>query len=137
MVLALALLGGIAFAQNQAQPGPPPASPPPAQPKQAPTEISADLGGCSALFHVTDLAGNPLYNAQVHVLIRYGFLSKRKTELTAGTNADGKVKFVRLPNEVKKPLAFDVTYGGQTATLLMDPATRCQASYDVPLKVSR
>lgn len=132
-LLALMLLGGIAFGQNQAQPGPPP----PARPQQAPTEISADLGSCSALFHVSDVAGNPLYNAQVHVLIRYGFLSKRKTELTAGTNADGKVKFVRLPNEVKKPLVFDVTYGAQTATLLMDPATRCEASYDVPLKVSR
>lgn len=130
LIAVIVLLGISAFAQEGAQQN----SPPPAQ-KQAPTEISADLGSCSALFHVTDLAGNPLYNAQVHVLIRYGFMSKRRTELTAGTNADGRVKFVRLPNEVKKALRFDVSYGEQTATLLMDPATRCEASFDVPLQI--
>ena len=133
-LLALALLGGIAFAQNSQAPNPPQ---PPAQQQQAPTEISADLGSCSVLFHVTDLAGHPLYNAQVHILIRYGFLNKRKTELTAGTNADGKVKFVRLPNEAKHGLHFDISYGDQRATIIMNPGTWCQASYDVPLKVSK
>lgn len=128
-IVFIVLLGISALAQE----GTP--APQPSPQKQAPTEISADLGSCSALFHVSDLRGTPLYNAQVHVLIRYGFMSKRRTELTAGTNADGRVKFVRLPNEVKKALRFDVSYGEQTATLLMDPATRCQAEFDVPLKV--
>lgn len=109
-----------------------------AQPSsQPPTEIKADLGNCSADFHVTDLAGNGLYNAKVHTLIRYGFLSKRKLELEAGTNSDGKVRFLTLPDQIKKPIVFDIRYQDQTATQSYDPAVTCHASYDVPLKVSK
>jgi hypothetical protein len=110
-----------------------PAQPPPAQP---PTEIKADLGSCSVDFHITDLAGNGLYNAKVHTLIRYGFLSKRKLELEAGTNSDGKVRFLTMPDQIKKPIIFDIQYQQQTATQSYDPAVTCHASYDVPLRVA-
>jgi hypothetical protein len=98
------------------------------------TEISADLGPCSAEFHVTDMAGNPLYNAKVHTIIRYGFLSKRKLELDAGTNADGRARFIKLPDTLKKPVEFSITNGIDTATRNFSPATDCHASFNVPLQ---
>jgi len=107
----------------------------PTQPQSPVTEISADLGPCSVEFHVTDLAGAPLYNAQITTIIRYGFLSKRKLELQAGTNADGRARFVKLPAQVKQPLTFEVRYKDQTAALSVDPGTDCQARRDVPLDV--
>ena len=109
----------------------------PAAPPQAPTEISADLGSCTVDFHITDLAGNPLYNAKIHTLIRYGFWSKRKLELEAGTNADGKARFVRLPDEAKKPIVFDIQYQEQKASQSYDPGVNCHASYNVPLRVGK
>ena len=122
LALLLTFASVLAFAQGPAQPPPP-------------TEISADLGSCSADFRVTDLAGNGLYNAQVHTLIRYGFLSQRKLDLEAGTNSGGKVRFVKLPDQIKKPIIFDIRYQGQTATQSYDPAVTCHASYVIPLKV--
>ena len=107
----------------------------PTQPQSPVTEISADLGPCSAEFRVTDLAGAPLYNAEIKTTIRYGFLSKRKLELLAGTNADGRARFVKLPAQVKQPLAFEVRYKEQSAALSLDPGTDCRARRDVPLDV--
>jgi hypothetical protein len=97
------------------------------------TEISADLGPCSVEFHVTDLAGAPLYNAEIKTTIRYGFLNKRKLELQAGTNADGRARFVKLPAQVKQPIEFQVQYKDQTASFSIDPGTDCHAERDVPL----
>ncbi|HUK87775.1 MAG TPA: hypothetical protein VLT85_08935 [Terriglobales bacterium] len=119
----LLLASTLTFAQA-AQPAP-----------QPPTEISADLGSCSAEFHVTDLAGHGLYNAKIHTLIRYGFWSKRKLELEAGTNAAGHARFVKLPDQIKKPMVFDIHYQDQKVTQSYDPGVDCHASYDVPLKV--
>ncbi len=108
-----------------------PAAPPPS----TVTEISADLGPCVVEFKVTDLAGNGLYNAKIHTLIRYGFMSKRKLELEAGTNADGRARFTHLPSSIKKPIVFDIRYAEQTASYSFDPATNCEVSYTVPLNV--
>ena len=101
------------------------------------TELSADLGTCSADFHVTDLAGAPLYDAKVKTTIRYGIMSKRKLDLEAGTNADGRARFVKLPNELKRPMQFTVTYQNQTASFSIDPATDCTAQREVPLRASK
>lgn len=127
-IIGVVLLLAPAWCRAQAPTAPPP---------QAPTEIKADLGSCSVDFHITDLAGNGLYNAKVHTLIRYGFLSKRKLELEAGTNSDGKVRFLTMPDQIKKPILFDIHYQDQTATQSYDPGVTCHASYDVPLKVSK
>ena len=104
-----------------------------AQPALVP-EISADLGSCSADFNVADMAGKPIYAARVHTLIRYGFLSKRKTELEAYTSAEGKVRFTHLPDQASKPIQFDISYQGDTAHISYDPATSCHGKYDVPLR---
>jgi hypothetical protein len=95
------------------------------------TEISADLGSCSVEFKVTDMKGKPVYNAKIKTQVRYGFLSKRKLDLEAGTNADGRARFVNMPDQVKNPIVFEGTYGGDTATMTWDPGTNCRAQYPI------
>jgi hypothetical protein len=80
------------------------------------------------------MAGNPLYNAKIHTLIRYGFMSKRKLELDAGTNSDGRARFAKLPEEIKKPIEFTISNGTDTAVRTYDPASGCHGNYEVPLK---
>jgi hypothetical protein len=96
-------------------------------------QLSADLGPCWLEFTVTDAAHKPVYLAKIHTLIRYGFLSKRKTDLELSTDSNGKGKFNGLPHEAKKPLEFTVTYKDQTKTVTHDPATNCHATMDVEL----
>ena len=42
-------------------------------------------------------------------------------------------KFTGLPHDVKKPLAFTITYQDQSKTVTHDPATNCHAAFDVAL----
>ena len=100
-------------------------------------QISADIGPCTAQFTVTDAAHKPVYDAKIHTVIRYGFMSKRKMELEIGTDADGKAKFLGLPHEVKKPLEFGVSYKELMTTVTLDPAVNCQAVFDVVLAPKR
>ncbi len=100
-------------------------------------EMSAEEAGggaCTVEFRITDLAGKPLYNAKVQTTIRYGFLNKRKLELEAASNADGRVRFVHLPNQVKNPLIFIVRNGDERARYTWDPGNDCHTTYTVPLK---
>jgi hypothetical protein len=105
----------------------------PSAPSSTIAEVSADRGPCSAEFHVTDLAGNPIYNATVSTTVRWGLA--HKVELQAATNAGGRARFINLPAESKKPLQFAVSYQDQTVTYGIDPGTACHAERDVPLKV--
>jgi hypothetical protein len=97
------------------------------------TEISADLGSCVVEFNVTNMLGKPIYDAKIKTVIRYGFLNKRKLSLEAGTNSDGRARFVKMPNEVKNPLEFEASYGGDTATITWDPGDNCEAEYPILL----
>src|SRR5208282_236269 len=63
----------------------------------APTEISADLGACSALITVTGGDSKPVYSAKVTTRIRYGFMTAKKLDLETYTSAAGQVKIVGLP----------------------------------------
>ncbi|MGB9105097.1 MAG: hypothetical protein WCC59_10080 [Terriglobales bacterium] len=96
-------------------------------------QLSADAGPCWVEFTVTDAAQKPVYLAKINTVVRYGFMSKRKTELELSTDSNGKGKFTGLPHDVKKPLAFTITYKDQTKTVTHDPATNCHASLDVAL----
>ena len=73
-------------------------------------QVSADAGPCWAEFTVFDAAKKPIYLAKITTVVRYGFLSKRKTELELSTDVNGKGKFTGLPHDVKKPLEFVITY---------------------------
>ncbi len=96
--------------------------------------INGNLGPCTADFTVTDDANKPIYDAKVRVTIRYGFMSKRKTDLEVGTNGDGKARIEGLPNKVKNPpLEFRVSSGEQSKTVTADPAVDCHPSFTVAL----
>lgn len=104
----------------------------------APTDtprISADLGNCSADFHVTGADSKPVYNARVHTLIKYGAFSARKTELEVRTDSDGNASVINLPNYSKKPITFDVgTDKSPATTVQFVPDKDCHAKYQIQLK---
>lgn len=104
-----------------------------AQPVEVPV-VNAGLGPCTADFTVTDNAHKPLYDAKVHVNIRYGFMNKRKTDLEVGTNSEGKARIEGLPGKLKNPpLEYRVSSGGQSKSVTADPAVDCHASFTVAL----
>ena len=124
MLMSLLLMALATFAQQQA----------PAEPaKPGPTVINARLGGCAADFTVTDADGKPVFDATVHVLIRYGFMSVKRMDLEVGTNADGKARVEGLP-EKAKPLVYDITKGETKGTAAQNLQDECKGIYAVTLK---
>src|ERR1700752_2078590 len=105
-----------------------------AQSSQMPV-VDGALGSCRADFTVKDGSDKPICNAKIHVLIKYGFLSKRKTELEVGTNSDGKASVTGLPTMPKKPLEFSIKSGTVEKTVTDDPSENCNAKFDVTLSV--
>lgn len=103
-----------------------------AQSPQIPV-VDGGLGSCRADFTVKDGSDKPIYNAKIHVLIKYGFFSKRKTELEVGTNSDGKASVTGLPNMPKKPLEFTIKSGTISKNIAEDPSDNCNAKFDVTL----
>lgn len=97
--------------------------------------VDGGLGSCRADFTVKDGSDKPIYNAKIHVTIKYGFLSKRKAELEVGTNSDGKASVTGLPNSPKKPLEFSIKSGTVEKTVTDDPSENCNAKFEVTLTV--
>lgn len=97
-------------------------------------KISADLGSCSADFHVVDAAGKPIYNARIHTLVRSGAFGWHKLDLEIRTDSDGHASIINLPEVPKKPITFDVSNGSATTTLPYDPTQQCKAKFEVTLK---
>jgi hypothetical protein len=95
--------------------------------------VRADAGPCSAGFTVTDGENKPLYDAKIQVRVRYGFMSKRKTDLEIGTNSDGKARIEGLPDKAKKPLEFRIRHGKFLKSVAQDPASDCHANFAVVL----
>ena len=98
--------------------------------------VDAGLGSCRADFLVKDGAGKPIFNAKVSLTIKYGFWSKRKTQVEVGTNSDGKARVTGLPNLPKKPLEFSIKSGTVSTTVTDDPETNCNAVFNVTLTVN-
>jgi hypothetical protein len=105
-----------------------------AAPTVVPTEISADLGTCSALIKVTDAASKPVSNAKVTTRIRYGMMGVKKLDLETYTNTDGQAKIVKLPEIPKKPVFFYISKDDKLATVEFKPDVHCRGTYDVVLK---
>jgi hypothetical protein len=106
-----------------------------AQTTPAIPKIDGGIGACTADFSVRDGQNKPLYNAQITVELRYGFLNKRKTDLQIGTDSNGKANFTGLPNFPKKPLEFHVKSGTVSKTVTDDPSSNCTATFDVTMTV--
>lgn len=105
-----------------------------AQSEQVPV-VDGALGSCRADFTVKDNSDKPIYNAKIHVLIKYGFLNKRKTDLEVGTNSDGRASVTGLPNMPKRPLEFSIKSGTVEKTVSDDPSENCSAKFAVTLSV--
>jgi hypothetical protein len=88
--------------------------------------IDGALGPCSIAFTAKDATGAPLYNVKIRVHIATGVLGIKKTDLEAGTNADGKANFTGLPDKTKFPLEFDAQQGDLAATFTYTPAKGCK-----------
>ena len=95
--------------------------------------VDAGLGSCRADFLVKDSADKPIFNAKISLTIKYGFLSKRKSEVEIGTNSDGKARVTGLPNLPKKPLEFSIKSADVSTTVTDDPSTNCNAVFNVTL----
>ncbi len=91
--------------------------------------VDAGAGACWVDFSVRQHE-KPVYNAKIHVQVRYGLV--HKTDVEVGTNYEGKARISGLPQKVRKPpLTFDVRKGGAVSALTHDPASNCHAGYDV------
>jgi len=96
--------------------------------------VDGHIGQCSADFTVKDSEGKPIYDAKITVVIRHGFLGLHKTELQVGTNSDGKALVAGLPERVKKPLEFEITSGGNSEAIAVDPSVKCDSTFEVTLE---
>ena len=95
--------------------------------------LKANLGNCSADFTVRGTDARPVYNATIHVRVRYGFMSLKRSDLEIGTNADGKARIEGLPVRAK-PLAYDIRKEMAAAAVMQDVEAMCNASFEVALK---
>jgi hypothetical protein len=95
------------------------------------TEIDAGLGPCSADFTVNDSNGSPIYNAKIRLHIAYGRLNLHKLDLEAGTNADGKARFIGLPDKSKEGLFFRASAGAHETSVFDNPTQTCKKAFTV------
>ena len=102
-------------------------------PDNVPT-VSGGMGPCTADFIVADAANKPVYDAKIHVKVKYGFMSKRDTDLEVGTDSNGKARIEGLPDKLKKPpMEFTISSGDLTKSVTDDPAATCHATFAVTL----
>jgi hypothetical protein len=104
------------------------------QSQAVPSEISADLGPCSALITVTGADSKPIYAAKITARVQYGMMGVKKLDLEAFTGSDGKVKITRLPESLKKPMVIHVDKDDKGDQVEFKPAQHCHATFDVQLR---
>ena len=101
---------------------------------QAIAEVDAGLGPCTADFTITDDAGSPVYAANIRVHIAYGFMNLHKFDLQVGTNADGKARFIGLPETTKQGLFFRASEGDREGSAFDDPSKTCKTQFTIVLR---
>jgi hypothetical protein len=96
--------------------------------------IDGNLGPCTADFTVVDSTNKPVFEATIHLRIKYGFMSKRDTDLEIGTDSNGRAFMKGLPDKLKKPpMEFTIHSGTGYKTVTSDPATDCHPTFNVTL----
>ena len=105
----------------------------PADPKTVPM-IDGGIGPCSADFIVIDSAQAPVYNAKIKVHIAYRFMNFHKLDLEVGTNADGKARFIGLPDKTRQGLFFLASQGDREGSAFDDPAKTCKAAFTIQIE---
>jgi hypothetical protein len=99
-----------------------------------PTEISAELGTCSALINVTGADSKPVFSAKVTTRVHYGVMGLKKLDLETYTSANGQAQIVKLPEVPKKPIYIYISKDDKLETVEFKPDVHCRATYDVQLK---
>src|SRR5262250_1561114 len=103
-------------------------------PPQKVPVMDGGAGPCSLDLTVTDTAAKPVYAAIIKVHIAYGFAGIRRLDLEAGTNSDGKLKFIGLPRRVHQaPLEFRAAKDDLQGIATVDPSTECEAKRTISL----
>jgi hypothetical protein len=98
------------------------------------TLMKANLGGsCSADFTVKDADGKPVFDALVHVRLRYGFAGVKRADLEVGTSSQGRARIEGLPDKAK-PMTYAITKDDKKTEVAQDVSTTCRATFDVVLK---
>jgi hypothetical protein len=105
-----------------------------AQGPAASSEISADLGRCSAVITVTGADSQPIYGARITARVQYGVMGVKKLDLEAFTGPDGKVKITRLPESLKKPMVIHIDKDNKGDQVEFKPSLSCHATFDVQLR---
>jgi hypothetical protein len=101
-----------------------------AQTAQTMPVMDGGAGPCSLELTVTTVDGAPVYDATIKVHIAYGFAGVRRLDLQAGTNTDGKVKFIGLPSRVHQPpIEFQASKNQYVGMVTYDPEGECQATH--------
>jgi hypothetical protein len=95
--------------------------------------IDGGIGPCSADFTITDAAGAPVYAAKISVHIAYGLMNVRKLDLELGTNADGKARFIGLPDRLKHGIYFHASEGDRSGEAFDDPTNTCKTEFTIKL----
>jgi hypothetical protein len=121
----LAVAMSLAAAQSQSAQKPDPKSV---------AEVDAGLGPCTADFTITDDAGQPIYAANIRVHIAYGFMNLHKFDLTVGTNAEGKARFIGLPETSKQGFFFRASEGDREGSAFDDPSKTCKTHFTIVLR---
>ena len=98
------------------------------------SEVDAGLGPCTADFTITDEDSKPIYAAKVRVHIAYGWMNLHKFDLEVGTNADGKARFIGLPENPKQGLFFHASEADRTGSAFDNPTKSCKAQFTVVLR---
>jgi hypothetical protein len=106
---------------------------PPVDPKSV-AEADAGLGPCTADFTIADDTGAPVYAANIRVHITYGFMNLHKFDLQVGTNADGKARFIGLPETSKQGFFFHASEGNREGSAFDDPAKTCKTQFTIVLR---
>ena len=97
-------------------------------------EVDAGLGPCTADFVITEEDGKPVYAANIRVHITYGFMSLHKFDLQVGTNADGKARFIGLPENSRQGLFFHASESDREGSAFDNPSKTCKAQFTVVLR---
>jgi hypothetical protein len=107
---------------------------PSAQPANKIAVMDGGAGPCSLELTVTTADGKPAYAVNVNVHIAYGFGGFHRLDLEAGTNVEGKVKFIGLPSRVHQPpLEFKAANDQFVGMAAYNPDQECQAKHELVL----
>ncbi|HEY7402135.1 MAG TPA: hypothetical protein VIB39_01320 [Candidatus Angelobacter sp.] len=124
-LFVLLLNAAVLFAMQAQQPAQP------QQPDDVPF-VDAQSGPCSIELTVTGTDTKPVYAARIDYHTAFGFMGTHKLDMTAYTNAQGKVRFTGIPSKVRKPpIEFHASKGDLVGVANMDPAAECQAKHDI------